>query len=163
LVSSIIGIALNRSFVRGPQELNFEYSDSDKTLRQIPKPLAMRYPAFETIGILEVKKTVGTNSIVLVDGRSRQDYENGHLPGAYHLSVPDFEKEYPWFSQRFPKNTRIIIYCRGGDCSLSRRMAELLYDKGYTRLQIFSGGYNEWFINGNPIEKGRGHSAVADG
>ncbi len=156
LVSSIVGISLNRSFVRGPQEETYEYSRSNGTVRKIPNSQVKRYPAFEPIEIGDVRKAAGTKGTVLLDGRTRQDYENGHLPGAYHLAVSDFEKAFARFSQRFPIDSHIIIYCRGGDCSLSRRLAELFYEKGYSQLRVYSAGYNEWFASGNPVEKGKG-------
>ena len=155
-LSSLIGISLNRSFVSGPREFTYEYSNSNSSLRQIPNPHVSKYPAFETIAIEDVRKASKTKDTIVLDGRTRQDYQNGHLPGAYHFAISDFEGGYPLFSRRFSKATRIIIYCRGGDCNLSRRLAELFYDKGYSRLQVYSAGYNEWFMNGNPVEKGKG-------
>ena len=158
LLSGLIGVCLNRSFVKGKQQTTFVFERSSGVFRSIAASDAESFPIFAGIELAEVKKVVQSKEMVLLDGRSQSDYESGHVPGAYHLAVADFEKALPVFSSRFPKDTRFVIYCRGSDCNLSRRLAESLYDKGYVQLRIYWGGYNDWFLGGNPVEKGRGRN-----
>ena len=163
LLSSLIGVSLNKSFVRGRQQTTFafERSNGKPVFRPITASDHKSYPVFGGIELAELKKVMQSREMVLLDGRSQPDYESGHLPGAYHLAVADFEKALPLFSSPFAKDTRFVIYCRGGDCSLSRRLAELLYDKGYVQVRIYWGGYNDWFLGGNPVEKGKGRSFLS--
>jgi phage shock protein E len=158
VLSLSLGISLNQTFVRGTQHRNFRYMrDQGDFIFKPVKPKS--YPIFEGIELESVKKVTLAGKVVLLDGRTQSEYENGHIPGAFHLAVTDFEKSFNQFSSRFSKNTPFIIYCRGGDCNLSRRLAEQLYDKGYLQLKIYRGGYNDWFLNGNPVEKGKGDNS----
>jgi len=163
LLSISLGISLNKTFVRGPQQTNFLYmrNPGDLTFKPVPGAKPKDFPLFEGIDLQAVKKATQSGKIVLLDGRTQPEYENGHIPGAFHLAVTDFDKSFPQFSSRFPKSTPFIIYCRGGDCNLSRRLAEQLYDKGYLQVKIYRGGYNDWFLNGNPVEKGKGENSVS--
>jgi rhodanese-related sulfurtransferase len=163
LLSGLIGVSLNGSFVKGKQQTTFalERSNGKPVFKPIPASNPKNYPVFSGIELTEVKNAMQSGEMILLDGRSQSDYESGHLPGAYHLGVADFEKALRLFSSRFPKDTRFVIYCRGGDCSLSRRLAELLYDKGYVQLRIYWGGYNDWFLGGNPVEKGGGKNFLS--
>ena len=113
--------------------------------------------SFQTIDSSELKRLRESGEVVLVDGRSQMEYENGHIPGAHYLGVADFEKVFPSFTARFSLKAKLVIYCGGGDCSLSRKVAELLHSKGYHELKIYSAGYNDWFLSGNPVEKGKDH------
>jgi phage shock protein E len=163
LLSISLGILLNKTFVRGPQQTNFLYvrNQGDPTFKPVQGAEPKNYPLFEGIDLEAVRKVTQSGKIVLLDGRTQSEYQNGHIPGAFHLEVTDFEKRFPQFSSRFSKNTPFIIYCRGGDCNLSRRLAEQLYDKGYLQLKIYRGGYNDWFLNGNPVEKGKGENSFS--
>ena len=163
LLSILLGVALNKSFVRGPQQTNYLYmrDKGDLIFKPVRGDEPKNYPIFEGIELEAVKKATQTGGIVLLDGRTQSEYENGHIPGAFHLAVADFEKSFTQFSSRFSKNTPFIIYCRGGDCNLSRRLAEQLYDRGYLQLKIYRGGYNDWFLNGNPVEKGKGENSLS--
>jgi rhodanese-related sulfurtransferase len=163
LLSILLGVSLNKSFVRGPQPTNYLYmrNKGNLILEPVQRDEPKNYPLFEGIELEAVKEATQVGGIVLLDGRTQSEYENGHIPGAFHLAVADFERSFTQFSSRFSKSTLFIIYCRGGDCNLSRRLAEQLYDKGYKQLKIYRGGYNDWFLNGNPVEKGKGENSFS--
>lgn len=160
VLSACIGVLLNRAFVAGPQQSFFFHSNEGGKLEFKPvkdgeaqttePPAEVRLP--------EVREIIASKSMVPVDGRSQADYENGHLPGAYSLSVADFDKRFPEFSALHPKEGAYLIYCGSGQCSLSRQLAGLLQKKGYHRIKLYSAGYNDWFLSGNPVEKGKGSS-----
>ena len=157
-LSAWVGVSLNRSFVGGRQETLFEYSqvNGKPVLRQLNAAEAKQAHSFQTIDFSELKRLRESGEVVLVDGRSQKDYEDGHIPGAHYLGVADFDKVFPSFAEGFSLKTKLVVYCGGGDCSLSRKVAELLYSRGYNDLRIYSAGYSDWFLNGNPIEKGKG-------
>jgi rhodanese-related sulfurtransferase len=159
VLSACIGVSLNRAFVAGPQQSIFSYSNDGGKLEF--KPVKAREAATEAPGevrLSDVREIVASKSMVPLDGRSEADYENGHLPSAYSLSVMDFDKRFPEFSAQYPKESAYLIYCGSGQCGLSRQLASLLQKKGYHQLKIYSAGYNDWFLAGNPVEKGKGSS-----
>lgn len=158
LLSAWVGTSLNRTFVAGPQESFFSYSNAEGTPEFKPVKASDAQPTdtFEEARLAEVRDIVASRSMIPVDGRSEADYENGHLPGACSLSVAEFDKRFAEFSARYPKEGAYLIYCGSGQCGLSRQLASLLNAKGYRQLKVYSAGYNDWFLSGNPIEKGRG-------
>ena len=153
-LSASIGISLNRAFVAGPQESVFSYSNEGGKVEFKPVPASQVEPA--EVPLSEVRQIVASKSMVLVDGRSQSEYESGHLPGAFSLGVADFDKRFPEFAAQYSKDGAYLIYCGSGQCGLSRQLAGLLRKKGYQHTKLYSTGYNEWFLAGNPIEKGKG-------
>ena len=87
------------------------------------------------ITIEELKEKVSQGAMLL-DVRSRQEYNEGHLQGA--VNVPDFElinriqKEIP------KKNQLIIIYCQYG--GRSRNAYMIMKRLGYTNIYNLYGG-----------------------
>ncbi len=164
LLSGLTGVSLNRAFVNGPQQTTYPYVSTagGTDFRPMPGLDARVYPGFQGVTLEEMRELSSNGEVALLDGRSRQDYENGHIPGAYHLAWIDFDRAFAGLASRFSKDTHFVIYCRGGDCSLSRQLADLLYDKGYAQVRIYGGGYNDWFLNSNPVEKGEGRDFLKD-
>jgi len=159
LLSAGIGIALNRSFVARPRESLVAYTEVGEELNSLSGRESKVSTQISGHALLsEVNRIVASKSMELLDGRSEKDYEAGHIPGAYSLSVAAFDTLFAALADRFPQSTPFLIYCGSGQCGLSRQLAERLQQKGYLRLKIYLGGYNEWFLAGNPVEKGKGLS-----
>lgn len=157
LFSLWLGATLNRSFVAGPQQQLFSYDEAGgkREFRPLTGSEAGSAEFFEEVQIEELKKMVEKKEAILLDGRSAKDYENGHIPGAYSLSVAEFDVRFPVVSAHFSKGDRLVVYCGSGDCSLSRRLAEQLREKGYSNVRIYYGGYNQWFLGGYPVARGK--------
>lgn len=86
----------------------------------------------------ELKEARKTEGAVIIDVRSRDEYSQGHIPGA--ISIPGDEIET--ISNTIPdKSTPLFIYCLRG--SRSRRVAETLKTTGYTNV-INMGGINKY-------------------
>ena len=84
---------------------------------------------------------------VLVDVRSPNDYEVGHLPKAINIPRGDLEfmigKLYP------NKDTEMVLYCRlGGASALSTKT---LMDMGYKNVRSLKGAFKVWGESGYPI------------
>ncbi|MEO8898847.1 MAG: molybdopterin-synthase adenylyltransferase MoeB [Candidatus Dormibacter sp.] len=79
-------------------------------------------------------------SRTLIDVRERNEFEEGHIPGALHLSKGFIEVQV---EDRVPvKETPITLYCAGGTRSLLA--ARALHELGYTDVRSMSGGFNGW-------------------
>jgi rhodanese-related sulfurtransferase len=156
LLSALVGVSLNRAFVTGPQQTTFIYSKDGGKFQRVGA--GQTAEALEEVRLQDIREIVASKSMVPVDGRSEADYESGHLPGAYSLSVANFDKRFSQFSAAHPKEGAYVIYCGSGQCGLSRQLASLLQNKGYHKLKLYSAGYSDWFLSGNPIEKGKGDS-----
>ena len=75
---------------------------------------------------------------LIVDVRTVQEYEEGHIPGAICIPNESISDEVPELPD---KNQLIYIYCRSGN--RSKQAAKKLVDLGYTNIVEF-GGINDW-------------------
>jgi len=63
----------------------------------------------ERISLEEFKNLFGNQAdIVIVDTRSLEDYQAGHIPGAISMTYPD---EIRARNQELPRDKTIILYC----------------------------------------------------
>lgn len=100
--------------------------------------------------INQVKKLIDSSApnLILVDVRETEEWDEGYIPGAIHLSKGilerDIEKVIP------DKNAELILYCRGGYRSIIA--ASSLLKMGYTNVTSMSGGISAWQQADLPVE-----------
>jgi len=90
---------------------------------------------------------------VLLDTRSKREYEVSHLAGARYVGYDDFDlKRLP---AGLSKDTLIVVYCSVG--YRSEKVGEKLQQAGYTRVRNLYGGLFDWVNSGYAVvdEKGR--------
>ena len=95
--------------------------------------------------------------ILFIDVRNDHEYQEGHIPGAYHL---DFY--YPGNAMgeviaACQPAQEIVVYCGGGKCDLSENAALMLRDNAgipAAKLFVYTGGMTEWKQNSFPVETG---------
>lgn len=76
---------------------------------------------------------------LLVDVRSAEEYELGHIPGSINISVDELRER---LSELDP-NKRIVLYCQVG---LRGYLASnILRQRGYGKVYNLVGGYKLWF------------------
>ena len=76
---------------------------------------------------------------ILLDVRTQQGYEQGHIPGA--ICVPNEAIGSGEISELPDKEQLILVYCRSGN--RSKQAAEKLANAGYTNVVEF-GGILSW-------------------
>ena len=87
-------------------------------------------------------------SVTLVDVREASEWEQGHLPGAVHISKSYVEQQ---IEAAVPdRDSEVILYCAGGVRSLFA--AQTLEQMGYTNVASMSGGFQQWKGAGLPWE-----------
>lgn len=94
----------------------------------------------QTITGDEAKKLMDSlDSFILLDVRTEEEYNEGHIPGA--ILIPDNTIEENAFTLLPDKETTIFVYCRSG--RRSANAAEILSSMGYTSIYDF-GGIIDW-------------------
>jgi rhodanese-related sulfurtransferase len=81
---------------------------------------------------------------VLVDSRSAQAWEQGHIPGALHLPTNEIADRAP---ELIDRDTAVVTYCWGPGCNGATRAALAFARLGY-RVQEMIGGYEYWVREG---------------
>ena len=88
----------------------------------------------------EAKKIMDTETdYVILDVRTREEYDQGHIPGA--LLIPDYEIKAKAEDVLTDKDQQILVYCRSG--RRSKNAAQSLVELGYTNIKEF-GGILDW-------------------
>ena len=88
----------------------------------------------------EAKKLMDSeSSYVILDVRTQEEYDQGHIPGA--VLIPDYEIEQAAQDMLPDKDQLILVYCRSG--RRSKNAAQVLAELGYTNIKEF-GGILDW-------------------
>ena len=77
---------------------------------------------------------------ILVDVRSPQEYEEGHMEGAILLPEYDIRKKAKTLLPN--KNMNIIVYCSSG--TRSKKAQEELQEMGYTKVYNLYNGFQNY-------------------
>jgi len=85
----------------------------------------------------------------IVDVREQDEWDEGHIPNAVHLSRGTIELDV---EEKFPdKNTMIVCHCGGG--GRSALAAQSLQKMGYKNVRSMAGGLKAWKAAGLPTAK----------
>ena len=88
----------------------------------------------------EAKKIMDTQEgYVILDTRTEEEYETGHIPGAIVISHEQIKEKAEQVLT--DKDQLILVYCRSG--RRSKLAAQDLVDLGYTNVKEF-GGIIDW-------------------
>jgi len=93
---------------------------------------------------LRIASPAPADAPALIDVREASEWEQGHLPGAVHISKGYVEQQ---IEGAVPDRDRqVILYCAGGIRSLFA--AQTLQSMGYTNVFSMSGGFQAWKTQG---------------
>ena len=97
----------------------------------------------------EVKKRLDRGeSLTIIDVREESEWEQGHVPGAVHLSKGIIERD---IERMFPDpDAELILYCGGG--YRSALAADNLTRMGYRNAISMDGGMRGWREAGLDVE-----------
>lgn len=95
---------------------------------------------YTQISVDEAKRMMAEDDgHLIVDVRTREEYEAGHIPGAICVPNESIADEPP---EALPDQQQILlIYCRSG--RRSKEAAQKLFDMGYVHVYEF-GGILDW-------------------
>lgn len=79
---------------------------------------------------------------VLVDVRTPEEHEAGHLIGSINIPLSEFQQNLDAWTPFFPTDVPLILYCKGG--FRSAIAAQILFDAGFANVVDLLGGMDEW-------------------
>ena len=92
----------------------------------------------------------GITDFQIVDARSENAYNGGHIPGALHLYHPHVSEES---TATLDRSKLIVVYCWSPACNGAAKAAAKLTALGF-RVKEMLGGIEYWIREGNPVERG---------
>jgi rhodanese-related sulfurtransferase len=118
-----------------------------------PAPATQPGNAVKKLTIEEFDKARQEKGAIILDVRSPQEFNQGHVPGAVNVPVAgpgseEFEKRVGVIDRSKP----VLIHCMRGTRSASA--CQKMEKMGFTQLLDFSGGFAAWKQASKPIEEG---------
>ncbi|MFT5498001.1 MAG: rhodanese-related sulfurtransferase [Kiritimatiellia bacterium] len=110
----------------------------------------------------EVDEALQTGRYLIVDARTLEKYDAGHIPMADPLPVAEFSNYFLNISVVATPADPLLIYCNGKNCDDSLQLVDLLLQQGYTNLTVYVDGFNAWKAAKKPIEPDPGPSATPE-
>lgn len=97
---------------------------------------AVNETTYTSIKQEEAKKIMDQeDDYVILDVRTKEEYDEAHIPGA--LLLPDYEVEDQAETVLPDKEKLILVYCRSGN--RSKGASKILANLGYTNVKEFGG------------------------
>ncbi len=93
----------------------------------------------ERVSRTELLNRVRRGDVVVLDVRPTEEYEAGHIPGAYSIPLEHLEARLDGINP----NVEVVAYCRGPLCLLAPQAVDILRKRGY-RARCLEDGMPEW-------------------
>ena len=108
-----------------------------------PAPTSTQAAAYKTLTPQQAKLRIEQNpAIVILDVRTQEEFDAGHIPDAVLLPVDLIEAKSAEIAKVLPdKDAEILVYCRSG--KRAHRASQALADMGYTNIEHI-GGIMDW-------------------
>jgi len=104
-----------------------------------------------TIGLGPFLQLCRSGNIVIIDMRSKEDYDRSHIKSS--LSVHQLDPADGLHS-RLGRTRNTVLYSSGSVNEEMRQYAKALSKQGIQGVVLYSGGFREWLAAGLPVEKG---------
>ncbi|KXA98638.1 hypothetical protein AKJ39_01380 [candidate division MSBL1 archaeon SCGC-AAA259J03] len=105
---------------------------------------------YENIGPTKAKGLIASKDPIVLDVRTPDEFEDGHVPGAVLVPVDELKGSTVL---EIPKDEEVLCYCRSGH--RSSWAAEYLSQRGYVQAYNLSGGILAWENRGYKVVEAR--------
>ncbi|QLQ36248.1 rhodanese-like domain-containing protein [Micromonospora robiginosa] len=109
--------------------------------------------SFETdVSDVHADLHTAVTGLLVVDSRSAEAWDQGHLPGAVHLPTTEVPARA---ADLVPPGAVVVTYCWGPGCNGATRAALAFARLGH-HVKEMLGGYEYWVREGFPVESAAG-------
>jgi rhodanese-related sulfurtransferase len=103
-----------------------------------------------TTAELKAKLAGGSKGLLLVDSRTEVEFGEGHIPGAVLIPAKQTVAKLPEKGAR--KDSLLVFYCNGPECTKSRKAYKAAAAAGYANLLEYNEGLPAWRAAGHAVE-----------
>lgn len=122
-------------------KLTFAQTAYDRTLKSIYNNTV---PQIKT---MELRNKIDSHQdVIILDTRSREEYEVSHIPGARFIAYDHFE---PNVVSSIDRKAEVIVYCTVG--ARSEKIGEKLLGLGFSNVRNLYGGIFQWVNEERPV------------
>lgn len=88
----------------------------------------------------EMETFLEADNVQLIDVRSQEEYNKGHIEGAQNIDFfsPTFFEDI----NKLDKNKPVYVYCQSGN--RSAKCADKMVEIGFVKIYDLQGGFSKW-------------------
>ena len=101
-----------------------------------------------------MKALVDEGTVFVLDARAPRAYAEGHIPGAINIPYDRLPEYLEQLQAEVPIDALVVCYCWSPTCDFSDQLAAELRFMGYSNVQVFTGGWEDWTAAGHPAAQG---------
>ncbi len=121
-------------------------SKTDKII-DIPTSQISDTSTIQVVDASEFADAVEGNDVQLIDVRTINEWNSGHLEGALHFEMNN--KDWSYQIETLDKEAPVYVYCGKG--SRSATCAQQLKEAGFKKIIDLDGGVTSWKAAGFPL------------
>jgi rhodanese-related sulfurtransferase/catechol 2,3-dioxygenase-like lactoylglutathione lyase family enzyme len=91
-------------------------------------------------------------TVRVIDAQGPGGFETAHVPGSINMGLDDVPGQVERLGLRH--DDTLVLYCSDADCLGSEFVGTQLVEAGFTDVQRFPGGIEEWRAAGRPVGSG---------
>ena len=101
----------------------------------------------EILTVEEMKSLLQLEDIQLIDVRTQQEYQTGHIKNAKNIVYlgNNWEEDI----RKLDKDKPVLVYCERG--KRSAKCSDILLEAGFKKIYDLKGGIQEWKFSGEAI------------
>lgn len=104
----------------------------------------------QDVNEVQAKELISSRrDIVIIDVRTPDEYNAGHIPGAVLLNVSD--PSFATLVGKLERTRTYLVYCRSGARSI--RAVDQMVDLGFSSIIHLTGGFLSWNGAGYEVER----------
>jgi rhodanese-related sulfurtransferase len=93
---------------------------------------------YKNVSTEEAKKLIENNEVVVLDVRTPEEFQGGHIPSATLIPLQELENRL----NEIDKEKGYLVVCRSGN--RSAQASEILTSNGFSTIYNMTGGMNNW-------------------
>jgi rhodanese-related sulfurtransferase len=140
---SFLSVVLILGLLGATAALAQEKSTKPAASTTAAKPQNIKAEQFDAL------RKADTNTTVVLDVRTKDEYKSGHIPGSVLIdfTADDFEQQVA----KLDKNKTYLVHCASG--GRSARACKKMDALGFKKLYNLEGGMGAWEKAGKPVVK----------
>lgn len=121
------------------------------TLALVYTEVARLFVGYKTVSPAQLTDLINRESALLIDVSAIAEFEKGHILGAKHVAMSQFDPENKLLAKA--KELPVAVVCRNGQQSSDA--AKRLHKAGFSKVFWLNDGINSWTQADLPLSKGR--------
>jgi rhodanese-related sulfurtransferase len=93
---------------------------------------------YRNVSSEEAKQLIDNKDVVVLDVRTPEEYQEGHIPNAILIPLQELENKL----NELDKKEHYLVVCRSGN--RSAQASEVLTSNSFANIYNMSGGMNNW-------------------